>query len=342
MDGILDRSYGRQSTILMTGIKKQKSRLGQMKKYDVIIVGAGPAGLTAGVYVGRAGKSAAIFEKESPGGQIVNTNEIDNFPAVPGISGFEYAMKLQEQAKKFGAEIIFQGITSVSKDGDRFIVKSNQDEYEAQAVILATGLKNRRMGLDNEENLIGKGISFCATCDGMFFRGSDVAVYGGGNTALEDAIVLSSIASKVTIIHRRDRFRGEQELVDQLNQKKNVEFAMNSTVVGVNGSDKLESVTLKDQVSGETRELPVSALFVAIGQIPQGEVFVQIAPLDDYGFYAAGESCETGTAGLFAAGDGRTKDVRQLTTAAGDGTVAATKACQYVDKLAGNEYTNRA
>lgn len=311
------------------------------KKYDVAIIGGGPAGLTAGIYAARAGKSTAIIERGLIGGQITFTDSIDNFPAAPGMNGAEYAMKIQSQAESFGAEIIMDEITEVTApetEGGTFKIKGNGDEYEATAVVLATGLDNRKMGISGEDGLISRGISFCAVCDGAFFRNKEVAVYGGGNTAVEDAAFLANICSKVTIIHRRDRFRAEQAVVDELKALDNVEFVMTSNVVGVNGENSLESITVKNNETGETKDIAVSALFVAIGKIPNGKPFANLVATDEAGYFDIGESCEAGTPGVFVAGDGRSKELRQLTTAVSDGSIAATKACHYVDRMNGQEY----
>ena len=311
------------------------------KKYDVAIIGGGPAGLTAGIYAARAGKSTAIIERGLIGGQITFTDSIDNFPAAPGMNGAEYAMKIQSQAESFGAEIIMDEITEVAppeSEGGAFKIKGNSDEYEATAVVLATGLDNRKMGISGEDGLISRGISFCAVCDGAFFRNKEVAVYGGGNTAVEDAAFLANICSKVTIIHRRDRFRAEQAVVDELKALDNVEFVMTSNVVGVNGDKALESITVKNNETGETRDIDVSALFVAIGKIPNGKPFANLVATDEAGYFDIGETCEASTPGVFVAGDGRSKELKQLTTAVSDGSIAATKACHYVDRMNGQEY----
>ena len=311
------------------------------KKYDVAIIGGGPAGLTAGIYAARAGKSTAVIERGLIGGQITFTDSIDNFPAAPGMNGAEYAMKIQSQAESFGAEIIMDEITEVTApetEGGTFKIKGNSDEYEATAVVLATGLDNRKMGISGEDGLISRGISFCAVCDGAFFRNKEVAVYGGGNTAVEDAAFLANICSKVTIIHRRDRFRAEQAVVDELKALDNVEFVMTSNVVGVNGDKALESITVKNNETGETRDIDVSALFVAIGKIPNGKPFANLVATDEAGYFDIGETCEASTPGVFVAGDGRSKELKQLTTAVSDGSIAATKACHYVDRMNGQEY----
>ena len=310
-------------------------------RYDVVIVGGGPAGLTAGIYAARAGKSTAIIERGMIGGQITFTDSIDNFPAAPGMNGAEYAMKIQAQAESFGAEIIMDEIVEVSapeSEGEVFKLKGNNDDYEAVSVVLATGLDNRKMGISGEDGFISRGISFCAVCDGAFFRNKEVAVYGGGNTAVEDATFLANICSKVTIIHRRDRFRAEQAVVNELKAHDNVEFVMSSNVVGVNGDNALETITVKNNETGETGDIPVSALFVAIGKIPNGKPFADLVATDDAGYYDIDETCITQTPGLFVAGDGRSKQLKQLTTAVADGSVAATKACQSVDRLNGREY----
>ena len=311
------------------------------KKYVVAIIGGGPAGLTAGIYAARAGKSTAVIERGLIGGQITFTDSIDNFPAAPGMNGAEYAMKIQSQAESFGAEIIMDEITEVTApetEGGTFKIKGNSDEYEATAVVLATGLDNRKMGISGEDGLISRGISFCAVCDGAFFRNKEVAVYGGGNTAVEDAAFLANICSKVTIIHRRDRFRAEQAVVDELKALDNVEFVMTSNVVGVNGDKALESITVKNNETGETRDIDVSALFVAIGKIPNGKPFANLVATDEAGYFDIGETCEASTPGVFVAGDGRSKELKQLTTAVSDGSIAATKACHYVDRMNGQEY----
>ena len=311
------------------------------KKYDVAIIGGGPAGLTAGIYAARAGKSTAVIERGLIGGQITFTDSIDNFPAAPGMNGAENAMKIQSQAESFGAEIIMDEITEVTTpetEGGTFKIKGNSDEYEATAVVLATGLDNRKMGISGEDGLISRGISFCAVCDGAFFRNKEVAVYGGGNTAVEDAAFLANICSKVTIIHRRDRFRAEQAVVDELKALDNVEFVMTSNVVGVNGDKALESITVKNNETGETRDIDVSALFVAIGKIPNGKPFANLVATDEAGYFDIGETCEASTPGVFVAGDGRSKELKQLTTAVSDGSIAATKACHYVDRMNGQEY----
>lgn len=294
---------------------------------DVAIIGAGTAGLTAAVYARRAGASVTVFEGEAPGGQIINTPEIDNFPGLPGVSGYEYANKLFEQAQAFGAEFVFDRVKVVEgslEEGFK-ITTEYGTSCDAKTVIIASGVKRREMGLAGEQEYTGRGISYCATCDGAFFKGKTAAVFGGGNTAVEDAAYLANICKKVYIIHRRNEFRANKALVDEMLAHDNVETKLSFTVSAIHGDDKLTGVTLTS-VDGHDEELPTDALFVAIGLIPENGVFLQLVDLDDAGYVIADETCETSTPGVFAAGDCRTKDVRQLVTAAADGAVAAVAA----------------
>ena len=300
--------------------------------YDIAIVGAGPAGLSAAIYAQRAGKKTVLFEAYTYGGQIINTPKIENYPGIKDISGFDYATGLFDQALSFGAEIVFEQVTAVNKS-DCFVITTTAGTYEAQAVIIATGAKNRHLGLEKEEALTGRGISYCATCDGAFFKGKNVAVNGGGNTAIEDATFLSGYCSKVYVIHRREGFRAEEGSLQALREKDNVEFVLNATITDLIGEDKLSAVVVTDKLSGQTREIAVDGLFIAIGQVPDNAVFSEIAELDQSGYVLSGEDCTTKTPGLFTAGDCRTKHVRQLVTAASDGAVAALAACTYIDKL---------
>ena len=296
---------------------------------DVLIIGAGTAGLTAAIYARRAEKTVLVLEANSFGGQIVNTPSIENFPAAPHVSGFDFAMRLYEQATALGAEIRFEKALEL-RDGDPKTVVTAKNEYVAKTVILATGSKNRKLGLPEEERLTGRGVSYCATCDGHFFRGKTVAVVGGGNTALEDALYLSDMASKVYLIHRRDSFRGEEALANRLKEKENAEFVLNSTVTELIAGAKLEAVRVSS-ADGNERVLPVDGLFVAIGRIPENQAFSPPVQLDEAGYVAAGEDCRTNVPGVFVAGDNRTKTVRQLVTAAGDGAVAALEAVKYLN-----------
>lgn len=302
---------------------------------DVLIIGAGPAGLSAAIYVERAGKHAVCLEAMTVGGQIVNTPEIANYPGIKKISGFEFSMGLYEQATELGADIIYEQAVKIretlnpEEKGFTVLTESGK-EFEAKTVIIATGAKNRLLGIDKEESLTGRGVSYCATCDGAFFRGKDVAVNGGGNTALEDALFLTNYCNKVYIIHRRDEFRGEPKNVEAVKSKENVEFVLDSTIDELKGDRNLEAVVVRNKNTGKLREIPVAGLFIAIGQEPDNVAFADVALLDEKGYIRADESCMTETPGIFVAGDCRTKAVRQLTTAASDGAVAALAACAYI------------
>jgi len=300
------------------------------KQYDIVIVGAGTAGLSAAIYAVRAGKSVIVLEATTHGGQIVNTPEVENYPGIQKISGFEFANNLYEQAKSLGAEVIYEKVIGIEVNGEEKIVHTTKEDYQAKAVILATGAKNRPLGLEHEKEWIGAGISYCATCDGMFYRGKDVAVAGGGNTALEDAIFLTNYCRKVYLIHRRDAFRGEEKLLQTLKEKPNVEFVLNANITRLIGEDGVDGVEVEDKNTHEKRVIDVMGLFVAIGQMPENSEFINVVDLDKGGYIEAKEDCKTKTKGIFTAGDCRTKKVRQLATAASDGAIAALAACEYI------------
>lgn len=300
--------------------------------WDIIIVGGGTAGLTAAVYGARAGREVLLLESSLYGGQIVTAHEIENYPAIPHISGADFATALYEQAKAMGTTFALEPVTAVSTEGEQRVVTTPGNRYTARTVILATGAKNRPLGLEREEELVGRGVSYCATCDGAFFKGKDVAVVGGGNTALDDALFLSR-RSRVTLIHRRDAFRGEPQKAQQVREAENITILYDSAVTALHGEDALSSITVQNLKDGSSRELAVSGLFVAIGQMPDNEAFRGVVDLDEKGYILADETCHTRTPGVFAAGDCRQKRVRQLSTAAGDGTVAALEACEFIDAL---------
>ncbi len=300
--------------------------------WDIIIVGGGTAGLTAAVYGARAGRKVLLLESSLYGGQIVTAHEIENYPAIPHISGADFATALYEQAKAMGTTFALEPVTAVSTEGEQRVVTTPGNRYTAHTVILATGAKNRPLGLEREEELVGRGVSYCATCDGAFFKGKDVAVVGGGNTALDDALFLSR-RSRVTLIHRRDAFRGEPQKAQQVREAENITILYDSTVTALHGEDALSSITVQNLKDGSSRELTVSGLFVAIGQMPDNEAFRGVVDLDEKGYILTDETCHTRTPGVFAAGDCRQKRVRQLSTAAGDGTVAALEACEFIDAL---------
>ena len=300
--------------------------------HDIIIVGAGTAGLSAAIYGLRAGKSVLVLEQASYGGQIINTPEIENYPAIQKISGFEFATNLYNQAKNLGAEFAFEKVEGIEDKGQFKEVKTKDKSYEGKTVILATGAKNRSLGVEKEEELVGKGISYCATCDGMFYRGKVVAVNGGGNTAVEDATFLSDYVQKVYVIHRRDEFRADKAEVDRLVAKPNVELVLNSTVKRLESdASGLTGVVVANK-DGEERTLKVDGLFVAIGQAPDNQAFSELVELDGNGYISAGESTLTKTPGIFTAGDCRTKAVRQLATSASDGAVAGLAAVSYINE----------
>ncbi len=296
---------------------------------DMIIVGAGTAGLSAAIYAQRSGLKALVLEGNAYGGQIVNTPDIENYPGIAHISGFDFATNLYQQALDLGAKVQYEKVVEVIDDGKIKTVKTTKNEYQTKALILATGLVRRHIGLPNEDRFMGKGVSYCATCDGAFFKNKVVAVNGGGNVALEDAQYLADLCEKVYVIHRRDAFRAEQAEINRILGKKNIECVYDSTVTKLNGNDHLESIEVRDK-EGNTRQLDVAALFVAIGQIPLNEAFKNIVDLDESGYIKADELGYTNHPGIFAAGDCRVKSLRQLATAASDGANAATSAYHYL------------
>ena len=300
--------------------------------YDVIIIGADPAGMTAAIYAKRAGKSVLVLEGASYGGQIINTPSVDNYPVAPHVNGFDFATKIYEQAKELGAEFIFEKVVLIKTEGDIKTVVTNTHEYRAKAVIIATGSENRKLGVERENELVGRGVSYCATCDGAFYRKKTVAVVGGGNTALEDALYLSDIAETVYLIHRREGFRAEDSTVKKLKEKQNVKFILNAKVTRLIAEKRLSAIEITYN-DGKKEELTLNGLFVAVGRIPENQNFASVIDLDDSGYAIAGENCKTKTAGIFVAGDCRVKDVRQLVTATSDGAIAATNAVKYINEL---------
>lgn len=298
--------------------------------YDIGIIGGGTAGLTAAIYGQRAGKQTIVFESANYGGQIVFSPNVENYPGIASISGAQYSMQLMEQAVSLGAETKREQATEVKRTENGYTVVTGEQEYRCRTLILATGVTHRYLGLEKEEKLTGAGISYCATCDGMFFRGRDVAVIGGGNTALQDAEFLSNYCNKVYLVHRREEFRGDAKNVDTLRRKENVEFVLNAVPRAILGETMVEGLVVADKESGKETQLDVSGIFVAIGHLPKNEMFVDLAELDDAGFIRAGEDCQTSCPGVFAAGDCRTKEIRQLVTAAADGAAAALAAVKWM------------
>ncbi len=295
--------------------------------YDIIVVGGGPAGITAAVYARRANKSVLVMEKGTFGGQITSSPKVENIPGFLSVSGNEFAEKLMEQAIELGAEVECIEVLSV-EDGQVKKVVTDEGDFFARAIIIATGTKHRLLGLDREEDFIGNGISFCAVCDGAFYAGKTVAVIGGGNSALQEAILLAGGCEKVYLVQNLDEFTGEDKLVEEMRATENIVPITGAVVTALLGEDTLTGITIQQ---GDTlRELTVDGMFTAIGLIPQNEVFAGLVQLNDYGYVEAAEDCVTSTPGIFAAGDCRSKRIRQVATAAGDGAVAALAACDYL------------
>ena len=296
---------------------------------DMIVIGGGSAGLTAALYGARAGKSVLLFEAESIGGQITSAPVVENYPGAPQISGIAFADKLFEQVVDLGVEVALEKVTEILDNGDSKTVITEDGQYETQVVILATGSKPRPLGLPNETEWIGRGISYCAVCDGAFYKDQDVAIVGGGNAALCEALFLSSLCKTVSLIHRRDAFRADTALVERAKSIPNIILITDTVVDALIGDNDLQALELRSVVSGKTSMLNVSALFVAIGHIPYSAPFINLVETDNDGYFIAGEDCATGRAGIFVAGDCRKKSVRQLTTAVADGANAASFACGY-------------
>lgn len=299
--------------------------------YDILIVGGGTAGLTAAIYARRAGKSVLVLEGGGLGGQITSSPLVENYPGLPSVSGADYAQALYGQATALGAEVKFGKVTAAEKTDSGFVLTVRKKTYEGKALILCTGVKHRHLGVNREEALTGRGVSYCAVCDGAFFAEQDVAVAGGGDSALQSALYLSAHCKTVYLIHRRQELRAESAHVRAMEGKANIVPLLGWTVTSLQGENSLTGLTLTSPQSGETKTLAVTGLFVAVGQEPDNGPFAQLADLDQYGYFTAGEDCLTKTPGVFVAGDCRTKSLRQLTTAAGDGSVAATAACRWLD-----------
>jgi len=301
--------------------------------YDLIIVGGGPAGLTAALYARRANKTVLVVEKETFGGQITFSPKVENIPGFAELSGNEFAEKLVDQVLRQGADMESALVLSVQPDpaGGIITVRTDEGDYTAKAVILATGAKHRLLGLPGEDAWIGNGISFCAVCDGAFYEGRDVAVVGGGNSALQEAILLSDLARKVTVVQNLDFLTGEQQLQDQLRAKSNVTILTGCVLDAYLGDSAFAGIRILDTHDGSKADLPVDGVFLAVGLIPQNEPFAGVLRLDERGYAQADESCRTPTEGIFVAGDCRSKRIRQVTTAASDGAIAALAACDYID-----------
>ena len=302
--------------------------------YDVIIIGGGPAGYTAALYTARAGLSTLVIEKMAAGGQMTQTNQIDNYPGfAQGIDGFTLGAQMQLGAQRFGAKTLRAQVTQVLLEEREKQIITDSGSYRAKTVILSTGAVHKHLGLAGEEELVGRGVAYCAACDGMFYRGKTVAVIGGGNTAAGDALLLSRIAKKVLLIHRRDTLRASRIYQQQLEEAENVEFHWNTTVQEFLAEEKLTGLRLRNEQTGELAEVAADGAFISIGTAPVTSLFAGQAALDENGYLIADESTRTNIPGVFAVGDVRTKEVRQIVTATADGAVAAHYAQQYLASL---------
>ena len=301
------------------------------KVYDIAVVGSGPAGLTAALYARRAGKTVLVIEKENFGGQITFSPKIENYPTAMEISGAEFAEKLMTQAEAHGTVLEMDNITAIGKTEQGFVLTGEYGSYQAKSVILATGSKHRTLGLPHEAELTGHGVCYCAVCDGAFFRDQDVAVIGGGNTALQDAVFLSEICTSVTVVQNLPFLTGDPVLQERVSKLGNVTVICDAVVDALLGEDKLTGIRILRGADKTPEVLSVSGMFAAIGQQPENGAFAEFAALDDAGYIISDERCTTGTEGIFAAGDCRTKAIRQVVTATADGASAALAACRYLD-----------
>lgn len=297
--------------------------------YDIIIIGCGPAGMTAAIYGRLANKKVLVLEKEAYGGQILKANKIKNYPGFEEISGFEFSTKLYNQIKNLNADIKFEEVIEI-KNNDIKEVITKKNTYQTKTIIIAAGSKNKELGLVGENKFKGKGISYCATCDGNFYKDKIVAVNGGGNSAIEDALYLSNLCKKVYLIYRQKEFKIDSMSLTTLKEKENVEFILNTNINSINGNEKLENITIINNNTKEETKLDIDGLFIAIGHIPVSSICSDLINIDSSGYIEASETCKTNIDGIFVAGDIRKKNVKQLTTACSDGTVAALTACKYL------------
>ena len=299
--------------------------------YDIVIIGSGPAGLTASIYASRANKNVLVIEKESFGGMITHSPKVENYPGVGTISGLDLADKFVNQAMDLGVNFEFDHVVQIDKVNDYFLIKGEQREYKALSVIIATGSKHRTLKLEHEERLVGKGISYCAVCDGPFYMGQDVTIIGGGNSAMQEALMLSSYCKSVTMIQNMPYFTGEKALAEQISKTDNISVMFNKVVVGLLADDKLNSLVLLDQTTNQKEVYETNSIFVAIGQEANNDAFKNVCDLDNNGFIVSDEMCNTKTSGIFVAGDCKEKRIRQVVTATSDGSIAALQAIRYLD-----------
>ena len=300
--------------------------------YDLIIIGAGPAGITAGIYATRFNLNVLIVEKMNTGGQVNLTSKIDNFPAFPEIEGFELSQKLHSHAEALGVNFLFDEVKSVSLEGQtKTVVTEYSGEVSAPCVIVATGARPRKLGIEKEEELTGRGVCYCAVCDGGFYKDKDVVVVGGGNSALEEAFLLKNIAKKVTLVHILDDFQANAKLIEKLKNDDKIEYMTTTEVKEICGTDKLESIKVQNVKTGEQKEIMADGMFVSIGRVPNSELFEGSLKIDKNGYIEADEDMQTNIEGVYAVGDIRTKKIRQIVTACADGAIAATNAYYYLN-----------
>ncbi|HJE19832.1 MAG TPA: thioredoxin-disulfide reductase [Aliicoccus persicus] len=303
------------------------------KIYDVVIVGAGPAGMTAAVYASRANLSTLMLERGMPGGQVANTEEVENFPGFDYITGPELSNKMFEHAQKFGAEYKYGDIKDVELDGDIKVIKTSSEDILARSLIIATGTEHKKIGIPGEDLLSGRGVSYCAVCDGAFFKEKHLVVIGGGDSAVEEGIFLTKFASKVTIVHRRDELRAQKILQDRAFNNDKIEFIWNTEIQSINGDNKVSSVTLKNNETDEVYDFDADGVFIYIGLQPLTAPFKNLDILTEDNYIESNEEMETPIKGIFAAGDVRVKSLRQIVTATGDGSIAAQNAAEYLESL---------
>ncbi len=303
--------------------------------YDVIIIGSGPAGLSAAIYAKRAELNLLVIEKAAlSGGQVINTYEVDNYPGIPGIGGFELSMKFREHADKLGTDFVNKEVIDFTLDGEiKVVTMDDGTVYRSKSVVIATGGEPRHLNVPGEKELSGMGVSYCATCDGAFFKNKTVAVIGGGDTAVEDAIFLARICIKVYVVHRRNQFRANKNAISKLTALENVTVLWDSVVERIKGEDKVEAIDIRNVKTNETNSYDISGAFIAVGYLPNSQNYKKVVALDEAGYIIAGENCETNIPGIFAAGDVRTKDLRQIITATADGANSITAVEKYLNRL---------
>ncbi len=317
----------------MTQVSLMNNMSNEEKMYDVIIIGAGPAGMTAAVYTARANLSTVIIERGVPGGQMANTEDVENYPGYDNILGPDLANKMLDHAKKFGTEYAYGDVKEIVDEKTYKIVKAGNKEYKAKAVIIATGNKARLLGVPGEQELAGRGVSYCAVCDGAFFKNKELVVVGGGDSAVEEAVFLTKFASKVTIVHRRDKLRAQKILQDRAYKNEKIDFIWDSTVEEIYGENKVEGVRIKNKNTNEVIEYKADGAFIYVGMVPLTSAFENLGITNESGYILTNEDMETKIAGIFAAGDVREKFLRQIVTATGDGSIAAMSAQHYIESL---------